>query len=71
MAEVVILQERLARPARRQPAWHDVPAEILLFTGVRYERLTPAMMAQKASVSGKNRGAKQSVPVADPARQNP
>lgn len=46
MADVVRLQERLSRMPRRAKVWHQTPAAVLLFTGVRYERLTPAMMAE-------------------------
>ncbi|HUH49487.1 MAG TPA: hypothetical protein VLZ56_06485 [Mycoplana sp.] len=48
MADVVRLQERLSRTPRRDKVWHEAPAAVLLFTGVRYERLTPAMIAAKA-----------------------
>lgn len=48
MADVVRLQERLSRMPRRGKVWHEAPAAVLLFTGVRYERLTPAMIAAKA-----------------------
>lgn len=47
MADVVRLQERLSRTPRRDKVWHEAPAAVLLFTGVRYERLTPAMIAAK------------------------
>ncbi|NVP54158.1 hypothetical protein [Mycoplana rhizolycopersici] len=46
MADVVRLQERLSRMPRRERLWHEVPAAVLLFTGVRYEKLTPAMVAK-------------------------
>ena len=51
MADVVRLQERLARLPQRAKVWHEAPASVLLFTGVRYERLTPAMIAAKANVA--------------------
>jgi hypothetical protein len=38
MAKVISLQERLSRMPRRAPK-EPVEAKILLFTGVRYERL--------------------------------
>lgn len=47
MADVVRLQERLSRLPRRGRVWHETPAAVLLFTGVRYERLTAAMIAAK------------------------
>ena len=47
MADVVRIQERLARMARREAVRRETPAEILLFTGVRYERLTPASLPRK------------------------
>jgi hypothetical protein len=47
MADVVRLKEWLARTPRRAPAAHTAPAQVLLFTGVRYERLTPAMLATR------------------------
>ena len=48
MADVVRIQDRLSRMPRREGAWRETPAEILLFTGVRYERLTPATLPRKA-----------------------
>lgn len=45
MADVVRLKEWLSRSPRRETIRRDRPAEVLLFTGVRYERLTPAMLA--------------------------
>lgn len=47
MADVVRLQEWMARMPRREPVRRDGPAQILLFTGVRYERLTPAMLSPR------------------------
>jgi len=47
MADVVRLKEWLARTPRRDALHRDAPAQILLFTGVRYERLTPAMMTAR------------------------
>ncbi len=54
MADVVRLKEWLARTPKRAPVPHTAPAQVLLFTGVRYERLTPAMLAArgKAAKSG-------------------
>ena len=48
MADVVRIQDRLSRMPRREGVWRETPAEILLFTGVRYERLTPATLPRKA-----------------------
>ncbi len=56
MADVVRLTEWLARTPRRDTVRRDAPAQILLFTGVRYERLTPAMIATRGGKAGK-RGA--------------
>jgi hypothetical protein len=47
MADVVRLKEWLARTPRRDTVQREVPAQVLLFTGVRYERLTPAMLARR------------------------
>lgn len=47
MADVVRLNEWLARTPRRETVRPEAPAQILLFTGVRYERLTPAMLAAR------------------------
>lgn len=47
MADVVRLKEWLARTPKRVPLPHAAPAQVLLFTGVRYERLTPAMLATR------------------------
>ncbi|MGB3812435.1 MAG: hypothetical protein WA950_04340 [Shinella sp.] len=47
MADVVRLTEWLARTPRRDTARPVAPAQILLFTGVRYERLTSAMLAAR------------------------
>ena len=47
MADVVRLQEWLAKTSKREPLRRDGPAQILLFTGVRYERLTPAMLSPR------------------------
>ena len=46
MADVVRLKEWLAKTPRREAVRREAPAQILLFTGVRYERLTPAMLAR-------------------------
>ena len=54
MADVVRLQERLSRTPRRSKVWHEAPAAVLLFTGVRYERLTPAMIAAKTRAARRN-----------------
>jgi len=67
MADVVRLKEWLARTpgrdtVRRDTARRDVPAKVLLFTGVRYERLTPAMLAARAKAAAAQRGT-----VPDPA----
>jgi hypothetical protein len=43
------LKEWLARTPRRDPVHHEAPAQVLLFTGVRYERLTPAMLAARGT----------------------
>ena len=51
MADVVRLKEWLARTPRRDPIHHEAPAQILLFTGVRYERLTPAMLAARGKTA--------------------
>lgn len=49
MADVVRMEKWLSRLPRRQAAARrEGPAEILLFTGVRYERLTAAA-ARKAA----------------------
>ncbi|HEV7251264.1 MAG TPA: hypothetical protein VGN93_30180 [Shinella sp.] len=53
MADVVRLKEWLARTPRRDTIRREAPAQILLFTGVRYERLTPAMLASR-SKAGKH-----------------
>ena len=47
MADVVRLTEWLARMPRRETVRPEAPAQILLFTGVRYERLTPATLAPR------------------------
>ena len=47
MADVVRLMEWRARMPRRQAVRPEAPARILLFTGVRYERLTPASLAPR------------------------
>ena len=51
MADVVRLKEWLARIPRRDPIRREAPAQILLFTGVRYERLTPAMLAARSKAA--------------------
>ncbi|HVK91838.1 MAG TPA: hypothetical protein VM468_10630 [Mycoplana sp.] len=56
MADVVRLQERLARRPRQARVWHEAPARVLFFTGVRYERLTPAMIAAKARDASRRAG---------------
>ena len=53
MADVVRIQDRLSRMPRREGVWRETPADILLFTGVRYERLTPASLPRKARGLGK------------------
>lgn len=47
MADVVRLKEHLTRLPRRESVWRERPADVVLFTGVRYERLTPGMIACK------------------------
>ena len=47
MADVVRLTEWRARMPKRETVHPEAPARILLFTGVRYERLTPAMLAPR------------------------
>ena len=47
MADVVRLTEWRARMPKRETVHPEAPARILLFTGVRYERLTPAMMTAR------------------------
>lgn len=54
MADVVRLKEWLARTTRRDPIRREAPAQVLLFTGVRYERLTPAMLAARSKTVKKN-----------------
>ncbi|MDX3928852.1 MAG: hypothetical protein QHC90_23985 [Shinella sp.] len=49
MADVVRLQEHMMRLGPRETPRPEKPAQILLFTGVRYERLTPAMLRQEAT----------------------
>jgi hypothetical protein len=51
MADVVRLKEWLARTPRRDAVQREAPAQILLFTGVRYERLTPAMLASRGKTA--------------------
>lgn len=51
MADVVRLKEWLARTPRRDTVHREAPAQILLFTGVRYERLTPAMLAARSKAA--------------------
>lgn len=58
MADIVRMETWLSRQPRRESARRETPAEILLFTGVRYERLTPAMIGARsgeAGPRGKNR----------------
>ena len=47
MADVVRLTEWRARMPKRETVPPEAPARILLFTGVRYERLTPAMLVPR------------------------
>lgn len=54
MADVVRLKEWLARTTKRDTIRHEAPAQVLLFTGVRYERLTPAMLAARSKAMKKN-----------------
>ena len=56
MADVVHLTEWRARNPKRETVRPEAPAQILLFTGVRYERLTPAMLATRSGKATK-RGA--------------
>ena len=65
MADVVRLNEWLERTPRRDPVRRDAPAQVLLFTGVRYERLTPAMLAARAKAAPRQRGGGP-----DPARRS-
>jgi hypothetical protein len=51
MADVVRLKEWLARTPRRDTIRREAPAQVLLFTGVRYERLTPAMLAARSKAA--------------------
>ena len=53
MADVVRLKEWLARAPRRASIRREAPAQVLLFTGVRYERLTPAMLAARGTAAKK------------------
>ena len=53
MADVGRLKEWLAKIPKRDTIRREAPAQILLFTGVRYERLTPGMLARgKAGKQG-------------------
>lgn len=54
MADVVRLKEWLARTKRRDTIRREAPAQVLLFTGVRYERLTPAMLAARSKAAKTN-----------------
>lgn len=63
MADVVRLEEWRARAPRRETGRRETPARILLFTGVRYERLTPSMLAARAKAAAAQRGP-------DPARRS-
>jgi len=54
MADVVRLKEWLSRIPRRDTIHREAPAQILLFTGVRYERLTPAMLAARGKAAKRN-----------------
>lgn len=49
MAEIVSIQERMARTPRRTPPLQFGDAKILLFTGVRYERYGAAAHRPKTS----------------------
>lgn len=51
MADVVRLTEWRERMPRRETSRPESPARILLFTGVRYERLTPAMLASRGKAA--------------------
>lgn len=53
MADVVRLQERMSRMPKRAKVWHEAPARVLFFTGVRYERITPASIAADALSRGR------------------
>lgn len=55
MADVVQLQEWLERTPRRETIRREVPAQILLFTGVRYERLAPPASAVESKVAKRRR----------------
>ncbi|MFC3075831.1 hypothetical protein [Shinella pollutisoli] len=56
MADVVRLEEWRARGPQRETVRREAPAQVLLFTGVRYERLTPAMLAARAKAAAAQRG---------------
>ena len=58
MADVVRIQERLSRMPPRAKVWHEAPAAVLFFTGVRYERLTPAVIAEEARARRRRTNAK-------------
>ena len=62
MADVIRLTDWLARTPRRETVRLEAPAEILLFTGVRYERLRPVVPAARGG-KAKKRG------VSDTARR--
>ena len=51
MADVVRLTEWRERMPRREAVRPETPAQVLLFTGVRYERLTPAMLAPRGKAA--------------------
>ena len=51
MADVVRLTDWLARTPKRDTIHREAPAQILLFTGVRYERLTPAMLSPRGKAA--------------------
>ncbi|WP_313196635.1 hypothetical protein [Shinella zoogloeoides] len=51
MADVVRMSEWRTRMPRREAGRPEAPAKILLFTGVRYERLTPAMIAPRGKTA--------------------
>ena len=60
MADVVRIQERLSRMPPRAKVWHEAPAAVLFFTGVRIERHGEGDQAsrpqRRGSTGGKRRG---------------
>ena len=56
MADVVRLTEWVSRTPRRDTVRPAAPAQVLLFTGVRYERLVPALPAARGKATAKRGG---------------